>query len=187
MSTLTFHKLSFEQLQKDCFQLYQEKLRELDVDLIVSISRGANTISHMFSDLLGTLPISHITMTSYHDLKKLDKPVITEEPNRNFDNKKIVIVDDVSDTGATFSVAMEYFKKQKLAKIYTLAPYIKPHTTFHPDFWLKTIDAWIVFPYDVRETAEGFVKMFASPEQARKKMLEIGFTNWEIETVLPAV
>lgn len=179
-----FHKLSWIQLHHDCVKLYTSKLKEIEVDAIVSISRGANTISHIFSDLLGMLPISHITISSYKDMKKLEKPIITEEPSLDFHNKNILIIDDVSDTGATFEVALEYFKTRNSKKIYTLSPYIKPKTNFIPDFWQKSIDAWIVFPYDVRETFEGFEKMLGGKKHAEEKMLELGFEKWEIESVL---
>ncbi len=184
MPTLTFHKLSWNQFQRDCVNLYKEKVKGTQIDIIISITRGGNIVSRIYSDLLGVIPISNITMSSYKDLKKLAKPIITEEPNRDFAGKTIMIVDEVSDTGATFEIAVPYFKKKKAKKIYTLSPYIKPHSTFIPDFWLKKIDAWIVFPYDIRETLEGFEKMFGTKERAQEKMLELGFKEWEIEGVL---
>lgn len=184
MSHITFHKLSWNQFQRDCVDLYKEKVKGTKIDIIVSITRGGNIASRIYSDLLGVIPISNITMSSYKDLKKLDKPIITEEPNRDFAGKTIMIVDEISDTGATFEIAVPYFKKKKAKKIYTLSPYIKPHSTFIPDFWQKSIDAWIVFPYDIRETLEGFEKMFGNKERAQEKMIELGFEKWEIESVL---
>jgi len=181
MPTLTFHKLSWNQFHRDCVDLYKEKVKGTHIDVIISITRGGNIVSRIYSDLLGVIPISNITMSSYRDMKKLDKPVITEEPSRDFKGKTILIVDEVSDTGATFQIAVPYFQKRKPKKIYTLSPYIKPHSTFVPDFWQKSIDAWIVFPYDIRETLEGFEKMFGTKERAKEKMIELGFKDWEIE------
>jgi len=170
-------------LARDCVDLYGKKLKGLDVDIIVSITRGGTIISRIYSDLLGIKPISHITMSSYKDMKKLGRPIITEEPKRDFKNKIVVIVDEVSDTGATFEVAEKYFKKLKVKKIYTLSPYIKPHTQYIPDFWGKKIDAWIIFPYDVRETAEGLTKILGNKKHAIEKMLELGFEKWEIQAI----
>lgn len=184
MPTLTFHKLSWNQFHRDCVDLYKEKMKGTKIDIIVSITRGGNIVSRIYSDLLGVIPISNITMSSYKDMKKLDKPTISEEPSRNFRGKTILIVDEVSDTGATFEIAVPYFTKKNAKKIFTLSPYIKPHTTFIPDFWQKSIDAWIVFPYDIRETMEGFEKMFGNNERAHEKMMELGFKDWEIEAAI---
>ncbi|MCA9371417.1 hypothetical protein KC726_00820 [Candidatus Woesebacteria bacterium] len=183
MSSLTFHKLSWGQLEKDCLLLYP-KIKDLQIDRLVSISRGGNVVSRIVSDLLGSLPISHITITSYEHTKKLRTPIITEEPTVSFKDMTTLIVDEVSDTGDTFHIAEKYFKKKNVKKIFTLAPYIKPHTHFKPDFWTKSIDAWIVFPYDIRETADGFVKMFGSKGPARRKLLEIGFEEWELKGIV---
>lgn len=185
MPTITFHKLSWTDLQKDCVEIYQSKLKDVHIDQIVSICRGGDVVSRIFSDLLGTLPISHITLTSYKDLKKQKVPMITEEPQKDMSEKTILIIDEVSDTGQTFEMVVNYFSKRGVKKIYTLAPYIKPHTTFIPDFYHTKVDAWIVFPYDLRETAEGFTKMLGSKNHAREQMKEIGFQDWEIQTALP--
>jgi hypothetical protein len=184
MSNITFHKLSWLQMHRDCIELYQDKVKGIDVDVIVSIVRGGAIVSRIFSGLLDATPIANITLTSYKGIKKLSKPIITEEPETDFTGKRILIVDEVSDTGATFEVALDYFKKKKAKKIYTLAPYIKPHTTFIPDFWQKNIDAWIVFPYEIRETYNGFVKLLGTPKHAQEKMLDIGFHDWELNAVI---
>ncbi|CAN5116484.1 phosphoribosyltransferase [soil metagenome] len=182
MTAPTFHKLSWTQFEKDCLALYP-KIKHITFDCIVSISRGGTVVSRIISDLLETLPISHITISSYHDLKKLDKPILTEESNRDFTDHTVLLIDEVSDTGETFHVAVDYLKKKGVKKIYTLSPYIKPHTTFHPDFWTQSIDAWIIFPYDILETAQGFIKMLGSKEEAQKKLLEVGFEPWELDVV----
>src|SRR3989344_1036 len=183
MSELKFHKISWSQLERDCLDLYP-KVKDKKIDIIVSISRGGGIVARIFSDLLGNLHISQITITGYEDLNKKKKSTITEEPTTDFKNKTLLIVDEVSDTGDAFILACQYFQKKSPKKIYTLTPYIKPHTKIHPDFWKKSIDAWIIFPYELKETAQAFVKMFGKVEHAKAKLLEVGLEPWEVETVL---
>jgi len=63
-------------------------------------------------------------------------------------------VDDVSDTGKTFIRGMAYLKELGAESVSTASPLIKPWTKYVPDFYVKEIDEWIVFPYDMRETVE---------------------------------
>ncbi len=182
MSELKFKKISWVQLERDCLNLYP-KVKDKNIDIIVSISRGGGVVARIFSDLLGNLHISQITITGYQDLKKQKKTVITEEPPTDFKGKTLLIVDEVSDTGTALSVAIDYFKKKSPKKVYTLTPYIKPHTKMKPDFWTANIDAWIIFPYELRETAVAFLKMFGK-EHAKRKLRQVGLEPWEIETVL---
>lgn len=182
MSQITFQKISWEQFEKDCIGL-SKKLRDVPVDTIVSISRGGLVVARIVSDLLN-LPISHITITSYKDFEQRKIPKITETPSTEFYNKTILLIDEVSDSGLTFEHALEYFKKANAKKVYTLAPYIKPKTKYKPDFYLTSINAWIIFPYELRETTDAFIKMFQTKEHTKEKLLQVGFEKWEIDSVL---
>lgn len=178
---MKYVKLTWLDLEKDCLTLAKKiKKKNIVFDKIVAIARGGLVFSRILSDLLD-LPISNIVITSYKDLKQQKEPEIIEESTANFDNKNLLIVDEVSDTGKTFHRALSYFKNKNIKRIYTASPYIKPKTLFIPDFWVKKIDAWIVFPYDIRETYQAFVKNFSSSQKAKAMMKKIGFKDWELD------
>jgi len=178
---MKFRKLSWEQLEKDCIKLSQ-KIEKEKIDEIISISRGGMVMARILSDLL-SLPISHISITSYQGMQQTKEPVIVDFPTKDYARKAILLVDDVSDTGKTLGKAVVHLKTLPIKKIYTASVYIKPHTTFIPDFWQENIDAWIIFPYDLKETKESFTKMYGSKQQALQKMREVGFEEWEIEAI----
>lgn len=179
MKKLRFVKISWQKFERDCFIL-SKRLRELKINKIVAISRGGLVASRIFSDLL-EVPISHITIASYQNIKKLKRPVITEVPTKTFEDENILIVDEVSDTGKTFKRAFSYFKNFPVHKIYTLALYIKPKTSFAPDFWQEKFNAWIIFPYEVKETSTAFQKMLKDKKRAKTRLLKVGFKKWEID------
>ncbi|MFA9289334.1 MAG: hypothetical protein ACEQSA_05665, partial [Weeksellaceae bacterium] len=62
MSDITFTKLSWQDLQHDCLKLYT-KLDGIQIDHIISITRGGDVVARIFSDLLGNIQISHITLS----------------------------------------------------------------------------------------------------------------------------
>lgn len=179
---MKFYMVSWQQYERECLRL-TKKLKKLKIDKIVAISRGGLVASRIFSDLL-KIPISHITIESYKRLKQKKFVTITEVPSTNFNNQSILMVDEIADSGRTFKRALSYFNNFKIKKIYTLALFIKSHTNPLPDFWSKKIDAWIIFPYETRETADAFLKLFKTKEKAREKLLEVGFQNWQINEIL---
>ncbi len=177
---MLYHKLSWNDLEKDALSLAKKiEKKKIFLDKIVAIARGGLVFSRILSDLLN-LPISNIVISSYKDLKQLKEPEIIEESTAKFDDQTLLIVDEVSDTGKTFIRALSYFKNKRIKKIYTATPYIKPKTSFVPDFWVKKIDAWIVFPYDIKETYQALAKN-SSPKEALKLMEKIGFKKWETD------
>jgi len=177
---MQFYKLSWNRFYKDCLFLGKKiKNGGEKIDRIIAISRGGLIPARILSDFL-QLPISNIVISSYSNLKQLKEPEIIEVAEINLKDQSILIIDEVSDTGKTFIRALKYFKQKPVKKIITAAPYIKPKTQFIPNFFQKTIDAWIVFPYDLCETYEAFLKEEKNKEKALEKMKKIGFSSFEL-------
>lgn len=178
---MRFFKLSWEQFYKDCLFL-GKKIQEskVKIDRLIAISRGGLIPARILSDFL-KLPISNIVISSYTNLKQLKEPEIIEVSEIDLKDKSILIVDEVSDTGKTFIRALKYFQEKPVKNLLTCAPYIKPKTQFIPNFYQKIIDAWIVFPYDLRETYEAFLKEEKDKEKAIEKMKKVGFSSFELD------
>jgi len=154
---MKFYKLTWNQLEKDCYKL-GERIKDKKIDRILCISRGGLVCSRIFSDILDNLPISHLTVSSYQDLKQQKETKITETPT-NIKDEVLLVVDEIADSGKTVKIIDEYLRSLKITKFYTLAPYIRSFTNPKPDFYLKVIDDWIIFPYEVRETEKALKKL----------------------------
>ena len=154
---MKYYKVSWEELEKDCFEL-AKKLKNHKFDRILCISRGGLVWARMFSDLL-SLPVSHLTVVSYQDLKQQKETKITETPN-NLKNQRFLVIDEIVDTGKTLKVVIDYLKSLKLNRFSTLAPIVRSFSKPLPDFYLKIIDEWVIFPYEFKETVNAFVKIF---------------------------
>ena len=102
---------------------------------VTGVPRGGLILAVMMSHRLG---IKHMTIDH---LEKL------EEFNLNIDNKNILIVDDISDSGQT----LKHYKKQG----YTTATIDVRNTTItKPDYycnWIETAD-WIVYPWEEKDS-----------------------------------
>lgn len=86
---------------------------------------------------------------------KLNIPLIVDE---NLITEKTLIVDDICDSGETFTKM-----SQKYPKNYSACLHLKPHTSnFIPDFWAESWDSddWIVYPWerDDSETIQDYLK-----------------------------
>jgi uncharacterized protein len=147
-------------------------------DEIVSISRGGLTFGHIMSDLLH-LPVYSFTIQSYADIQKQGEMTITQELGKPINGKRILLIDDVSDTGHTFIRAKKYLEDLKPASITTLSMYIKPKTIFRPDFFTEQTNKWIIFPYEVAETIKYFIQKMESDGQTKAQiqdfLVSLGF------------
>ncbi len=178
MPNLKFYKVSWEELERDCY-LLAKKIKKYKFDRILCISRGGLVWARMFSDLLGNLPVSHLTVVSYQDLKQQKEVKITETPSR-LKNERLLVVDEIDDTGKTLKIIKDYLRSLNIKKYYTLAPIIRTFSDPKPDFYLKIIDDWIIYPYEIKETYKAFLKVFKKKEKAKKMLLKYGFKELEL-------
>jgi hypoxanthine phosphoribosyltransferase len=63
---------------------------------------------------------------------------------------RILIVDDVADTGHTLKLVKE-FCEGRVAESRIAALYEKPHSVIHCDYVWKRTDMWINFPWSDKE------------------------------------
>lgn len=138
-------------------------------DLIVAISRGGLTLGHVLSDLLRK-PISTILVQSYTDIQKQGEVKIVEKLGFPVSGKRILVVDDVADSGRTFQRAIGYLTKLKPKELTTVALYFKPKSMVRPDFYAKQTSKWIIFPY---ETTEMILLITKQMEQEGKTKAQI--------------
>lgn len=176
--------LSWNRLHNDIYKMSVKIEKTYKPDIIVAIARGGLTIAHILSDFL-ELPITSFTVISYADQKQVSVPKITFQLGNKLNNKKILLVDNISDTGKTFIRGIEYLKENGAQEIQTACPYIKPWTTCIPDFYHVTVDEWVIFPFDIKEniqsitkklTKEGHTKQYVKKEM-RKIKIPSNFVN----------
>ena len=152
IKNLQFLPVSWQDLHNSCFEAAKKIIKkEIKFSRIIAISRGGLVVSRILSDFL-ELPISCFTIVAYAGINNKKRARIVEDLKIGIADETILLVDEVADSGETFILALNYLKKYKPKKVYTIAPFIKPWTKFKPDFWQEKTRSWIIFPYDVYET-----------------------------------
>jgi len=126
--------VTWEQIEQDVDKIVSDLLKHADIDYVVGIPRGGLIIAVMISHRLG---VKHMTIDHLEKLEEFDLDI---------DKKKILIVDDISDSGQT----LKRFRKE-----YTTATLDVRNTTIAvPQFyanWLDNAD-WIVYPWERKDS-----------------------------------
>lgn len=117
---------------------------------IVAISRGGLTLGHLLTDFL-RIPISTITIQSYTDIQTQGELRITSKLPTPIRGKRILLVDDVADSGKTLVRAIRYLKKLGPSEITTATLFFKKRSIYRPDIFAAETDKWILFPYEPTE------------------------------------
>lgn len=160
--------------------------REKPFNIIVAIGRGGLTFGHLISDFL-RIPICSITIQSYTDIQKQGEVHITEELSSSISGKRVLLVDDIADTGTTLKRATTYINSFHPSVVTTATLFYKPHSTLRPDYYAKQTKSWILQPFEVTEWVYTFTKTMASEGKSKAEIqtfLEhLGYTPDQIKFV----
>lgn len=122
------------------------------VDVIVGILRGGIIPATIIADILGIEDIGVIDIKFYQAPNiRREKPILKQPLTLPIYNKNTLIVDDVSDTGRTLQLALDYIRHYSPKEIKTVTLYVKPWTNLIPDYYAEITDKWLVFPWGTWE------------------------------------
>ena len=153
-----------ESLLKDSFQLawnvYESGYKP---NYIIGVWRGGAPVGIAVQEFLSVLGVKsdHVAIrTSYYtgiDTKKDSVQVygLNYVIRKLESEDRLLIVDDVHDTGNSISQIITDLKKackKNTPEIKVATPYFKPSknkTNREPDFYLHETDQWLVFPHEL--------------------------------------
>ena len=150
------------------FNEYLDTVEKLAIDVnksfkptvLVGIMRGGAQIIDILSRIF-KLPTAYIVIQSYSGKGTEDKQgelIFAREISSiasEKDFEKVLLVDDLSDTGLTLNKSIDWLKKYpplqgKIKSIKTAVLWKKRDSTFEPDFCAQKLNSnpWIVQPFE---------------------------------------
>ena len=123
-------------------------------EVVVAIARGGLLPAGAIAYGLGVKNCGAINMEFYTGIGTvLDAPeVLPPELDMDYlDGRRVLLVDDVADSGRTLALAVQLLK-EKGADVRSVTIYTKPSTIIQPDYAWKDTDRWINFPWSFKGT-----------------------------------
>ncbi|RXA21992.1 phosphoribosyltransferase [Methanosarcina sp. MSH10X1] len=130
-------------------------------DLIVAIGRGGYVPGRLISDFLLFDNLTSMKIEHYTRAANLREEARIKFPLPiDITGKKVLIVDDITDTGETLKLAVDYALSLKPAVVRTAVLQHKTCSAFTPDFYSRKIIKWrwIIYPWARYEDFAGFAE-----------------------------
>lgn len=141
--------MTWWQIDRAIFSLADRLRENFMPDIIVGIARGGLIPAVRLSHVLGDVELRVIDVKFYTDIeKRMERPEIKIPLYGDFRDKRVIIVDDVSDTGKTLQVVIGEVKRLGAKEVKVVCLAMKPWTAVIPDFYVFRTDKWIVFPWE---------------------------------------
>lgn len=159
---------------------------DLKFDRIVTLAKGGWPMARPIIDYVQAKEVASIGIKLYKGINNREnKPDIYQDIPVDVTGETILIFDDVADTGESLKYVKEYLEGRGAKKIYTATLFYKPHSAITPDYYGEETVAWIIFPYELRETMDLLVDKWESEGLDETKIVsrfvKLGFKQEMVE------
>ncbi len=146
-------------------------------EVIVAIGRGGYVPARLLCDYLDSMELTSIKIEHYlAGSHKTEQAVIKYPLCADIEDKRVLLVDDVNDSGDTLEVAVAHLQSFKPARIRTAVMHLKTTSHYPIDFYARKIIKWrwLIYPWATYEDITAFLQRLSPPpsdlEDARRKL-----------------
>ena len=171
-----------------------EKIRKsrFKPDIIVGISRGGWPPARVLSDLLDNPNLANVRAEFYLGVAETKgEPTLTQPVSMPVANKKVLMVDEVADTGKSLKLTKGHILEKGAAQVKIATVYYKPWSIVKPDYYERETSKWIVFPWEIKETVRKIVERCRekgkSIEEETAKLVKAGISTELVERFLKEI
>lgn len=143
-------------------------------DAIVGVLRGGFIVARIVADVLDVEDLGAVEVKFYKGIAEhAERPIITQPLTLDVRDKKVLIVDDVVDSGRTLEVVTEQVRLHGASIVKSAALFTKPKSIIHPDFYITMTTNWVIFPWELGEFLKE-VGNLSNVNDVKTKLKEIG-------------
>ncbi len=129
-------------------------------DIIIALARGGLVPARQLSDFLSIKDVAAIKVEHWGVTANKDQKAVLKYPiSIDLSGKKVLVVDDITDTGESLMVAIDFLKTLNPAEIRTSTLQHIPGSKYVPDFYGEALGewTWIVYPWNFLEDMTSLV------------------------------
>lgn len=171
-----------------------EKIRKNNFkpDIIVGVSRGGWPPARVMSDLLDNPNLANVRAEFYLGVAETKgEPTLTQPVSMTIAGKKVLVVDEVADTGKSLKLVKEHIIEKGATEVKIATVYYKPWSIVKPDYYERETSNWIVFPWEIKETVRKIVKKCEKTgkpiEEESAKLVKAGISPRLVEKFLKEI
>ncbi|MEK6977688.1 MAG: phosphoribosyltransferase [Candidatus Hydrothermarchaeota archaeon] len=177
---MKYLRLSWEEIEAACRRLAEGiKERRLEFDIIVGVARGGLVPARILSDMLGNDELQTMRIKFYDAVgRTAERPKILYQPRLEVKGKRVLLVDDIADTGKSLTAAIDHLKGEGAGEVSVAVLAKRPSSSLIPDLCTMETDAWVIFPWEVQETARDILRRRG--KGAREELEDAGIREEEL-------
>lgn len=138
----------YDEFAKDAKEL-SARVADFGADGILFVARGGATLAHFLAMNTGIRKMYVINTQSYEGQTKLGAPIVDELPSLT-GASKVIVADEIVDTGETLKMVMEKLKAAyPNIEFKTVALFQRESAAVKADCYLHLTDEWVEFFWEI--------------------------------------
>jgi len=152
---------SWQEVYELCKELAR-KIKEsgFKPDAIVAVARGGWIPARILADFLLVKELYSVKAEHWGIVATVTgKAKITQPLMVDLTGKKVLVVDDVADTGETVEIVAKHVREKNAKDVKTAVIDFKHTSKFVPDYYAREMErwAWIVYPWSIYEDVKDLI------------------------------
>ncbi len=165
---------TWNEMSELAFVIAQQMAKQkITADRIVTLAKGGWPMTRSLVDFTGINEVASVGVKFYKPEigQRFEQPEIYQDLPISIKGETVILFDDVADTGKSLEFTKQHLLKLGVKNVVVATLFYKPHSVLKPDFYGAETSAWIIFPYESRESFSFF----------NHKWTQEGLTETEID------
>ncbi|MEN8207343.1 MAG: phosphoribosyltransferase [Pseudomonadota bacterium] len=153
-------------------------------DVVVAIGRGGYVPARLVCDYLDIMALTSIKIEHYlSGSSRQEKAIIRYPLCTDIKNLRVLLVDDVNDSGDTLAVATQHLQTMQPGEIRTAVMHHKTISDFAVDYYARKVIKWrwLIYPWAVNEDISGFLKQLSPQPRSLEAARQLLARHFDIK------
>jgi len=185
----TYLSLSWAEVEGYASDLAEHINSTYKLDTLLAVMKGGAVVGVLVADRLSIGRIYTVSLKSYEKVGlRRDVEVYQKPPKECIEGKRVLIVDDIVDSGQSLTTVTQLTRKYGAKEVRSATLLIKESSECIPDYYSHRVRGWVFYPWEVREACEEIYAKVGSVERAKKILTaDLGFPRREVDKILAKV
>ena len=161
-------------------------------EIVIGLARGGLVPARLISDYLNikdlyAVKTEHWGVTATPD----GKAKLAQGLQVDISGRKILVVDDITDTGQSLKLAVEHIAQQNPKEIRSATLLHITHSKYVPHYYSEEVPeenwTWFIFPWNVYEDLRNLIQKIMDRRMRMREIKDSLLTNFDIDVSLKVI
>ncbi len=172
--------------------VYKVMISGYEPEIVIGLARGGLVPARLIADYLNikdlyAVKTEHWGLTATPD----GKARLAQGLQVSIEDKKVLVVDDITDTGQSLKLAVDHIREHKPSEIKSATLLHITHSKYVPDYYSEEVPedkwTWFIFPWNVYEDMRNLIPKTLYKKRNKREIKNALKEQFEIDVPMKII